>query len=267
VTGGVVFLDEIADISHALQAKLLPVLSGGRFYLVGGEGDSTCERTFDGVVITATWQPVGPSLMRQDLLSRISAHVIEVPGIGARTDDLRPIVRGIQEFVIQRYRSLLEQMIHSDPAVDRGFWEAAIAALHPVSDEAVGRLAQVDWSCRSDMRGLVNAVERIVVGREDPARVVNDLPTFASPVLAEPDEGAALYSRLFDRASSGEGLLGHVKASQLAGRRALKDYLAADESRSARLARHLGIDERQLVDQVRQLDRSRTRRTRRGDRT
>ena len=41
VTGGVVFLDEIGDLSESLQAKLLPVLSGGAFYRVGAEGRAT----------------------------------------------------------------------------------------------------------------------------------------------------------------------------------------------------------------------------------
>ena len=31
LTGGIVFLDEIADISYSLQAKLLPILSGGTY--------------------------------------------------------------------------------------------------------------------------------------------------------------------------------------------------------------------------------------------
>jgi transcriptional regulator with AAA-type ATPase domain len=38
LTGGVVFLDEIGDLAPKVQAKRLPVLSGGVFYRIGTEG-------------------------------------------------------------------------------------------------------------------------------------------------------------------------------------------------------------------------------------
>ena len=79
-TGGIVFLDEIGDLSENLQAKLLPVLSGGSFYRVGDEGKRDSEIQFRGITISASWKPLN-GILRPDLLSRLSASVINVPGI------------------------------------------------------------------------------------------------------------------------------------------------------------------------------------------
>lgn len=257
VTGGVVFLDEIADISPFLQAKLLPVLSGGRFYWVGGEGDPKFERTFEGVVVTATWQALDSSRMRQDLFSRISTHVIDVPGIADRMEDLPVIVESVQDFVIQRQRNGIDRMVRSDPDVDRTFWEAEVAALRGLGADDIDQLARVDWSRHGDLRGLVNVVERIVIGHENPIDAVGELPVLEPKASAEVDEAAALFARLIERHPTGEGLLGHVKELQLADRTALRVRLMSDPAQRARLATSLKIDDRSLVDQIRQLDRSR----------
>src|SRR5262249_16960731 len=86
LTGGIVFLDEIGDLSPSLQAKLLPVLSGAPFYRLGGEGNTDYEMVYRGAIIAASWRPLEHRL-RPDLLSRFGSHVIDVPAIAEREED------------------------------------------------------------------------------------------------------------------------------------------------------------------------------------
>src|SRR6185312_9768872 len=79
LTGGIVFLDEIGELSDNLQAKLLPVLSGGVFYRIGTEGEKDAGMQFNGVVLSASWRPLNEGRLRPDLVSRVAAYTIEVP--------------------------------------------------------------------------------------------------------------------------------------------------------------------------------------------
>ena len=257
VTGGVVFLDEIADASPALQAKLLPVLSGATFYRVGGEGDKRYEQRFAGVVVTATWQPLEPPQVRQDLLSRISAHVIDVPGIEERREDLPAIVNAVQGLVEKDYREKIREMIDSDADVDRAYWETQAKATRTLSSEQIAALSLVDWSRHGNMRGLVAAVEKILLERQEVRTVLDDLPSIELTRSPAVSPSTDLLLRLMDEDAEGLGLSGRVMELERDARRQLKRDLLRDAALLGRLAAKLGISEQELSKQLRELDRSR----------
>jgi transcriptional regulator with PAS, ATPase and Fis domain len=94
---GTVFLDELGDLPGPLQPKLLRVLEQRSFRRVGG----TRPRSFDARIISATNQPidvVGGGSVRADLYYRLAGHVIEVPPLRDRGDD---VVLLAQHFVEQ----------------------------------------------------------------------------------------------------------------------------------------------------------------------
>src|SRR5262249_19538304 len=97
LTGGVVFLDEIGELTPKLQAKLLPIMSGGVYYRLGTEGKAGAELQFRGVIITASWRRLNDGLLRPDLLSRIAGYTIEVPGIDERKDDFDTLLQGVEQ--------------------------------------------------------------------------------------------------------------------------------------------------------------------------
>src|SRR5438105_4579347 len=76
---GTMFLDEIGDMSVALQAKLLQVLQDGEFSRLGGKHDVHV----DVRVIAATNKElelaVAEALFRQDLFFRLNVHPIHMP--------------------------------------------------------------------------------------------------------------------------------------------------------------------------------------------
>ncbi|MFW5878377.1 MAG: sigma 54-interacting transcriptional regulator [Myxococcota bacterium] len=85
---GTFFLDEIGDMSPALQVKLLRVLQEGTFTPVGG----TSSREVDVRVIAATHKDLARMVeegrFREDLYYRINVIKIEVPALRERRDDI-----------------------------------------------------------------------------------------------------------------------------------------------------------------------------------
>lgn len=87
-TGGTIFLDEIGEMSVAMQVKLLRVLQEMKVRPVGGAE----EVTIDVRVIAATnrdlQKMVEEKSFREDLFYRISVIPIEVPPLRHRRDDI-----------------------------------------------------------------------------------------------------------------------------------------------------------------------------------
>ena len=85
---GTLFLDEVAEMSPAAQAKLLRVLADGQVTRVG----STRPRTVDVRVIAATHRDLkvraSENLFREDLYYRLAVFPIAIPPLRARREDI-----------------------------------------------------------------------------------------------------------------------------------------------------------------------------------
>ncbi len=91
--GGTLFMDEIADMDLQVQAKLLRVIETGEVMRLGA---NTAIKV-DVRLICATHKDlealVRQGLFRHDLWYRISAFVLNVPGLAQRVDDVIPLAR------------------------------------------------------------------------------------------------------------------------------------------------------------------------------
>ena len=101
--GGTIFLDEIGEISHATQVKLLRVLDTSTFRHVGG----TAEIHVDVRVIAATNRDL-PSMVRQgrfreDLYYRLSTIAIELPPLRERAGDVELLATHFTRKFNERY--------------------------------------------------------------------------------------------------------------------------------------------------------------------
>ena len=98
---GVIFLDEIGDMSLSLQSKLLHVLQSGEFAPLGSERDVKS----DVWVITATNQElekkVKEGLFREDLYYRLNTIRIDIPPLRNRPEDIPPLI----DYYIEEYSS------------------------------------------------------------------------------------------------------------------------------------------------------------------
>ncbi|MFO0687658.1 MAG: sigma-54 dependent transcriptional regulator [Myxococcota bacterium] len=157
--GGTIFLDEIGDMSPALQVKLLRVLQERCFEPVG----SSTPRRVDVRVIAATHrslpEQIAEGRFREDLYDRLAVVPIEVPALRERIEDLPLLVH-----------HFLDRARH-----ERG------SQVTGVSDEALQRLMDYDWP--GNVRELENLIERltVVVGVGE-----IDAPDLPDPIRAEP---------------------------------------------------------------------------------
>lgn len=94
---GTIFLDEIGEMSPAMQVKLLRVLQERKLRPVG----ATAEITVDTRVIAATNRDlanmVKETTFREDLYYRISVIPIELPSLRERTEDIPDLARHFVE--------------------------------------------------------------------------------------------------------------------------------------------------------------------------
>ncbi len=86
-------MDEIGEISHAMQLKLLRVIETGRFFRVGG----TRERQIDVRVLSATNRDIHDLVkagrFREDLYYRINVIPVHLPPLRERPEDIPVLTR------------------------------------------------------------------------------------------------------------------------------------------------------------------------------
>ncbi len=104
-SGGVLFLDEIAELPQELQSHLLRVLDGrGEYQRLG---DATSRRS-DFVLVGATNRDT--SVFKQDLLARFALR-IDVPPLRAHLEDVPLFVRHALDRAARKNPSLVERFL------------------------------------------------------------------------------------------------------------------------------------------------------------
>ncbi|MCC5935609.1 MAG: sigma-54-dependent Fis family transcriptional regulator, partial [Balneolales bacterium] len=176
--GGVVFLDEIGEMSPPMQAKLLRALENRRFKRVGGNRDIP----LDAAIIVATnrdlREEVDAGRFREDLYYRLAVVPIHVPPLRERGEDIRVLCDAFIRHFNQHFGRHIDGL----------------------SEEAMELLRTYAWP--GNVRELRNVIERIVILHENAIIRAADLPrevihgaraTFATdcPFLL-PDEGIDL---------------------------------------------------------------------------
>jgi DNA-binding NtrC family response regulator len=135
---GTIFLDEIAELTPALQVKLLRVLESGTFRRVGG----TIDIKVDVRVIAATNRSLETMMkdgaFREDLYYRLNVFSIHIPALREHSEDVGLLIdHFIRNFSIAPKRSV------------------------KVSDEAMEVLQRYRWP--GNVRELKNVIERALI--------------------------------------------------------------------------------------------------------
>ncbi len=157
--GGDIFLDEIGELSLAVQAKLLRVLQEKQFERVG----ETRTRTANVRVIAATHRDLKAEVragkFREDLFFRLSIFPIEVPPLRERVGDIAPLA---EHFLKTRATRL-------NVTVPR------------LTRKHIAELSAHDWP--GNVRELENVIERAVILSKRSGQLQIDLPSSSPSVL------------------------------------------------------------------------------------
>ncbi len=152
-SGGTLFLDEVGELPPAVQPKLLRVLEQREVQRVG----ATRVVTVDVRVIAATNRDLDAEVrhgrFREDLLYRLNVHVLHVPPLRERREDIAFLAERFLEETCRRFGVLPRTL----------------------SGEARELLISYDWR-RNNVRELRNMVERMVVTSDGEVIRADHLP-------------------------------------------------------------------------------------------
>jgi DNA-binding NtrC family response regulator len=138
-SGGTLFMDEIGNLTHPLQAKLLSVIQNRELIPLG----STRKISVNFRLISATNRPLvkmaEESTFREDLLYRINTILIELPPLRERKEDIPQLA----VFFLKKY------------------CKKYLKSCSSISDKALEKLLQHGWP--GNIRELKHCIEKAVI--------------------------------------------------------------------------------------------------------
>lgn len=174
---GTIFLDEVAELPHPTQVRLLRVLETGEFIRVGS---SKIIKTNVRVVAATNenmLQAVQSGKFREDLYYRLSTVPVHLPPLRNRREDIHLLFRKFVVDFSEKYRM---------PAIR-------------LNDEAVEMLVNYNWP--GNIRQLKNIAEQISVIESErditPLILKNYLPDYSPvnlPAITKGPEGTSDFS-------------------------------------------------------------------------
>lgn len=149
---GTVFLDEVAEMSPALQVKLLRVLQEQRFERVGGVKSIEADVRVLAATNKNLKDAINDGTFREDLYYRLNVIPINVPALKQRKSDIPLLV----DFFLKKHKN-------SNPTSVKNF-----------SSEAMQAIIGYEWP--GNIRELENIVKRMIILCDNPVIDFNDLP-------------------------------------------------------------------------------------------
>lgn len=163
---GSIFLDEVAEMSPFLQAKLLHVLQDGEYSRLGG----TRALRSGARVVAATNKNlqslVANGQFREDLYFRMNVVTVELPALRQRREDIRPLC----EYFFEKYHSRYQSSVKKLP------------------EELLASFCDYHWP--GNIRQLENAIRRYLI-LPDLAAAREEF-RLSAPLASEPAGGLSL---------------------------------------------------------------------------
>jgi DNA-binding NtrC family response regulator len=136
---GTLMLDEIAEMSPLLQAKLLHVLQDGEFMRLGGTRTLKSEARIIAATNKHLHSLVAKGDFREDLYFRLNVITVEVPPLRERSEDIRPLSALFAEKYRLKYKSSVKEL----------------------PEDLVAAFSRYHWP--GNIRQLENAVKRFLI--------------------------------------------------------------------------------------------------------
>ncbi|BCS97108.1 hypothetical protein DSLASN_27400 [Desulfoluna limicola] len=174
--GGVLFLDEIGDMSFHLQAKLLHVLQSGEYNRLGSESNMRSNTW----VISATNHNLKQKILakefREDLYYRLNMVRINISPLRERPEDIPELITHYTEVYNTKYPN---------------------SKTNHLTSETVESLCRYPWP--GNVRQLISVLQRILIlGCDEEA--IDDLrrETIGQQGLTVSDAATPIYGQIMD---------------------------------------------------------------------
>jgi DNA-binding NtrC family response regulator len=211
---GTIFLDEIGDISPAVQAKLLRVLQAREFQRLGGTASIPMKARIVASTNRNLETEVAAGRFREDLYYRLSPSIVRLPPLRERKEDIPLLVDHFLELAARKMKR---------PSFT-------------VTGEAMARLAAHDWP--GNVRELENVVANLCIHLH--GRVIDAVPPLGlTAAAAGRDMADEFVRRYLKEHEGGENLYdGAVALVEEALLRQVGERFAGNKTA---MARALGI--------------------------
>lgn len=151
--GGTLYLDEIAEMSTNLQAKLLKVIEEKEFFRIGGTKPIRVDVRFIAATNRNISEAIAQGAFRKDLYYRLNVMEIFIPPLRERKSDIDPLSRFfLRKHLPEYYGKKL-----------KGFSKDALKVLR-------------GYSFPGNVRELENIVERAIILEKGPYITPESLP-------------------------------------------------------------------------------------------
>lgn len=174
---GTVFLDEIAELPLATQAKLLRAIEQKEILPVGADEPVRVEARIIAATNKALAGEIVAGRFREDLFYRLNVVTLTLPPLRDRREDIPELV----EFLLAKHAKALNKRIDG------------------VSHEAMRLLIACPW--KGNVRELDNALQRAAILGDGPLVTPADLPPDLAPVADDPGlvDDLTLAMKRFER--------------------------------------------------------------------
>jgi len=220
--GGTLFLDEIANLSLAIQAKLLRVIEERKLQHLGGKKDISVNVRIIVATGTNLWEEVREGKFRNDLFHRLNEFCIDLPPLIERKEDIPVLARCFLEEENQKLNKKIEE----------------------ISPEAMKHLLAYNWP--GNVRELKNAIRKAVLLADSTIISSENLGLNNSTLPKGPqfqpdfDKGASLWEMT-------KNAIEHIE------REAIRQTLTNVSGNKTKAAKILKIDRTSLYSKIKEL--------------
>lgn len=167
---GTILLDEIGEMSPALQAKLLQVLQDGQFSRLGGRHPVEVDVHVLAATNINVTEAIATKMFREDLYYRLSSFVMNMPTLRQRKEEIPMMLRHFMIQVAERYACpLLPISPRLLKACENYLWPGNIRELENFVKRYLV-LGDEDSAIAELERGTEAAMEPVAVLRPEPPK-------------------------------------------------------------------------------------------------
>jgi DNA-binding NtrC family response regulator len=219
---GTLFLDEVGELPAAAQAKLLRVLEERRVTRLGASRAVPVEAR----VVAATHRDLDADVkagrFREDLYYRLNVHVVRVPPLRERVEDVPELAQRFVTAICERFGMRPKRL----------------------SAAAIELLRAPEWR-RNNVRELRNVVERMIIAADGDVIRAEHAPAELRAGGSEPGSGVSRKRRSFQEQreeAERQIVLGALERNEGHVTKTADELGLADHASLLKIMRRLGIE-------------------------